>query len=123
MQQGMVFHSLLAPQSGVNLQQIVATLHHELDLSAFHQAWQRTVQRHAILRTSFHLDGLKAPAQQVHTEVDLPFEACDWRDLSPTDCGKKIQAYLRTDRHRGFALDEPPLMRVTVFRWPAVART
>ncbi|MDB6022380.1 MAG: Amino acid adenylation domain protein, partial [Pedosphaera sp.] len=32
MQQGMLFHSLYDPESGVNIQQVVGTLRHPLDV-------------------------------------------------------------------------------------------
>jgi hypothetical protein len=44
MQQGMLFHSFLAPHSGGNIQQIIGTLYHELDYAVFKRAWQCVVQ-------------------------------------------------------------------------------
>jgi len=51
MQQGMLFHSLFAPASGVYIQQPNYELHGNLDISAFERAWQ-VVDRHPILRTA-----------------------------------------------------------------------
>ena len=52
MQEGMLFHTLYDPDSGVYFEQTVCTLRGDLDASAFEQAWQATVERYAILRTS-----------------------------------------------------------------------
>ncbi len=116
MQQGMLFHSLYAPQSGVNMQQIVGTLHHPLSVPVFQQAWQKTASRHAVLRTSFHWEGLKTPMQDVHARIEIPFALEDWSSLSESASGQKLEAYLKTDRRRGFALSDVPLMRLALFR-------
>ncbi len=116
MQQGMLFHSMYAQQSGVNIEQMVCTLHENLDSSAFKRAWQRVVDRHSVLRTSFQWENLSEPLQQVHTDVSLLFEEQDWRDLSPTEQETRLETYFQVDRRRGFDLTAAPLMRVALFR-------
>ena len=117
MQEGMLFHSLYGPHSGVYVQQMVGELREELDVSAFRLAWQRIVERHAVLRTSFCLEGEEKPLQTVHQFVQLPFEAQDWRELSGPEQEQGLQAYLEADRRRGFDLTQAPLVRVALFRW------
>jgi hypothetical protein len=51
MQQGMLFHTLYAPNSGMYFEQLVCTLRGTLDVQAFQTAWQRVVERHPVLRT------------------------------------------------------------------------
>jgi NRPS condensation-like uncharacterized protein len=68
MQQGMLFHSLYAQQSGVDIEQMIFALHENLNVSAFKQAWQRAVERHPVLRTSFHWEGDNEPLQYVHQQ-------------------------------------------------------
>src|SRR5438270_12698777 len=92
MQQGMLFHSSLEPHSGVNIQQIIGTLHHELDYTVFKQAWQRVMQRHAVLRTAFHPEGGKEPRQEVYAGVKMPFEEHDWRGLSEKEREERLGA-------------------------------
>src|SRR5207237_691690 len=116
MQQGMLFHNLYAPQSGVNLQQIIGTMHHSLDVPIFRQAWAKTMARHPVLRTSFHWEGLKIPTQEVHAGAELPFVMEDWSSLSKDARGQKLEAFLSIDRHRGIVFTDAPLMRVAVFR-------
>ncbi|MDB6112493.1 MAG: amino acid adenylation domain protein [Pedosphaera sp.] len=117
MQQGMLFHSRYAPQSGVNIQQIVGTLHHELEVTSFQQAWRQVVQRHTILRTAFQWDGRKEPVQEVSSQVEIPFEKQDWRNLTEAEREGRLQTFLKSDRRRGFVLNQAPLLRVAVFRW------
>jgi hypothetical protein len=66
MQQGMLFHSLTAPQSGVYFEQFSCTFKGDLNIAAFNYAWQQVVKRHAVLRTSFAWEGLKEPVQIVY---------------------------------------------------------
>ncbi|HKG94775.1 MAG TPA: amino acid adenylation domain-containing protein [Gemmatimonadaceae bacterium] len=116
MQQGMLFHNLYAPQSGVFIQQLVATLHEEMDVAAFRRAWQRVIDRHPILRSSFRWEGLLEPVQDAHSQVALPVEQQDWRGLARGEQEYRLEIYLRADRRRGFELSEAPLMRLAVFR-------
>src|ERR1700722_12414225 len=105
MQQGMLFHSLYAPQTGVNVQQIVGTLRHPLNAAIFQQAWKKTMVGHPVLHTAFRWEGLKTPVQETQPEVKLPFEIENWTALSENEREKKLEAFLKGDRHRGFDLN------------------
>src|SRR5438874_4272707 len=114
MQQGMLFHSLSAPHSGVDIEQILCTLPEELNVAACRQAWERVVERHTILRTGFRVAGLE-PQQEVHRQVRLHFEQKDWRGVREREQQSRLDAYLQADRRRGFELSVPPLMRLALF--------
>jgi len=116
MQQGMLFHTLYAPQSGVYFNQLNCTLNADLNVSAFKRAWQRVLSRHAILRTSFVWEDLAEPVQIVHREVELPLEEQDWRELSADEQQARLESFLKADRDRGFELAEAPLMRLYLIR-------
>src|SRR5579884_747045 len=116
MQQGMLFHSLYAPESGVNIQQIIGTLRHPLNISWFEVAWRKVVERHDVLRTAFRSEGLKNPLQEIAEEAALPFDFEDWRLFSAAERERKLETFLKADRRRGFVLDSAPLMRVTLLR-------
>jgi amino acid adenylation domain-containing protein len=117
MQQGMLFHSLLAPGSGVDIEQLVCELHEALEVTALQRSWQCVLARHPVLRTNFRWQGLNEPQQEVHSVVELPWEAQDWRDLPPDEKEKRSAAFLMADRRRGFDLTQSPLLRLTLFRW------
>ena len=114
MQQGMLYHSLSAPHSGVDIEQVIGTLSEDLRAAAFRQAWENVVERHAILRTGFHWSDPQ-PRQEVHRHARLHFEQKDWRGLSEREQDNRWEAYLEAERRRGFELTAPPLMRVAVF--------
>jgi len=46
LQQGLLFHTIYAPQSGVYFEQFSWTLKGNLNATALRQAWQRVVDRH-----------------------------------------------------------------------------
>jgi surfactin family lipopeptide synthetase C len=117
MQQGMLFHTLYDRHAGLYIGQAIFDFpDQDLNIPAFQQAWDHVVARHPSLRTSFHWDGSETPVQYVHASVDLPFYVEDWRDLPSSEQHGRLEAYLRSDRKRGFTLTEPPLMRLAVFR-------
>ncbi|WP_224362170.1 non-ribosomal peptide synthetase [Hyalangium versicolor] len=117
MQQGMLFHSLLAPSSTTYLVQSAWRLQgSSLHLGAFRRAWETLVERHAILRSSFHWEGLSEPVQLVHPRSQLPWQELDWRGLPPEEQQARLESLLTADRAQGFDLQRPPLMRLSVLR-------
>ena len=116
MQQGLFFHSLYEPRSGIYIEQMICSLHENLKVSVLSQSWQRVVERHSILRTSFHWDDSHLLQQLVHRQVKLPVEQQDWRRFSKSEQDNRLQAYLQEDRQHGFDLAEAPLMRLALFQ-------
>ncbi|MBG1243500.1 non-ribosomal peptide synthetase [Nostoc sp. NZL] len=116
MQQGILFHALYTPKSGVYCEQFSCNIHGHLNISLFKQAWQQVVERHQILRTSFIWEGLKEPAQVVHKQVGLPWEQQDWQGLTSVAQQERMEDFLKVERERGFELSQPPLMRLSVIQ-------
>ncbi len=116
MQQGMLFHSLFAPESGVYVEQLNTTLRGRLDIPAFERTWQRVVQRHPILRTAFAWEGLKEPIQVVRREVNMTIAQEDWRGLDPAEQQRRLAAFLPAEQARGFDLTKAPLIRLALLR-------
>jgi amino acid adenylation domain-containing protein len=115
-QQGLLFHSLYAPQSGIYVQQLSCLLKGALDVSAFRQVWRQAIERHSILRTAFVWEGLDEPLQVVRQQVELPLAELDWRHLPAIEQEKQLAELAEEDRRRGFHLIEAPLMRLTLIR-------
>ena len=105
-----------ASRQGVYVQQLVCTLREPLNVSYFRDAWQQLLERHAVLRTSFHLDVHDQPVQEVHEWVDWELEESDWREVGIPERERRLASYLRDDRRRGFALERPPLWRLHLVR-------
>ena len=116
MQQGMLFHTLHEPESGVYLEQFCLTLSGNLDITLLQQACVRVLKRHPVLRTLVVWEKQEKPLQVVCKQVELPWQNCDWRSLSPKEQQERLQAFLQTDRVQDFVLDKAPLMRFTLIR-------
>jgi surfactin family lipopeptide synthetase C len=116
MQQGMLFHTLYAPESGTYFQQLSCTLKGELNVGAFQQAWQQVVDRHPIWRTAFVWDNIEKPLQVVVRQAKVPCSQQDWRGLSSVEQQEQLQAFLRADRKQGFQLSKAPLMRIALIQ-------
>src|SRR5215203_543629 len=114
-QQGILFHAVRDPESDVYFEQSSVTLEGTLDVPAFRRAWERVVERHAVLRSAF--DSQQSdPLQIVHREVTLHWEQLDWADLPAAEQESQLEQFLLADRRRGFELSRPPLMRMTIIR-------
>lgn len=116
MQQGMLFHSLLEPGSGMYVEQMSCDVKGDLPLPEWQAAWQRVVERHPILRSGFVWEGLEKPLQVVATEAQLQWQVEDLRGLEAAAQEARIEAFLAADRVRGFILDTAPLVRCALFR-------
>ncbi len=87
-----------------------------LDEGRFRRAWATATGRHDVLRTSFHYAELEQPLQLVHPEAEIPIEVLDWQTLSAKQRQRAEADYLEKDRRRGFVLETPPLLRLTLAR-------
>ena len=116
MQKGMLFHAISAPQSGVDIQQIMIGLQDSFDQDLFVQAWQQVAQRHAILRMSYQWEDVDTPVQFVHEHIEIPLHRHDWRALPAADQAKKLLLFKQEDRLTDFQLDQPPAFRLNLFQ-------
>ncbi|UKO96132.1 amino acid adenylation domain-containing protein [Nostoc sp. UHCC 0870] len=116
MQQGMLFHTLYAPESEVYFEQLLCILSGELNFPAFQQAWEQVVARHAVLRSSFYWEEIEKPLQMVSKQVDLPWVKLDWQNLTPDEQENHLEKFLSSDRQKGFDLTQAPLMRFTIIQ-------
>ena len=110
LQQGMLYHALSEPCSGVDIEQLVMTFHEPIDITKMLAAWNRVVARHGILRTAFRWDGAE-PLQEVVPMVAIPYVRHE--ELPGDDAS--FREWLQSDREQGFQMDRAPLMRLTHF--------
>jgi hypothetical protein len=115
-QQGILFHSLYAPESGVYFVQVNFALRGNLNVAAFEQAWQEVASRHTALRTGFFWENLNKPLQVVYQQVQLSLEQHDWRGIDKALQQQQLEVFLQRDRASGFDFSQPPLMRLTLIR-------
>ncbi len=118
MQEGMLFHTLMNPGTGMYLMQQYYVWDGRLDRDAFGRAWQRVVDRHPILRTSFMWDDLKHPLQVVHRHVNAAdvIDDFDWTDRDEEAQRATMTELLERELETGFDLARAPLMRIRLVR-------
>jgi amino acid adenylation domain-containing protein len=105
----------LAPDTAAYNVALGVCISAELDFSRLRRALQQIVDRHAVLRSTFALEGA-TPVRQVHPSCALPFELVDARHWT------EQQLTLAADEQtaRPFDLASGPLLRAIVFtRGPA----
>ena len=116
MQEGMLFHAISQPASGVFINQIVSSLSGDLDVGKMRAAWNRVAEAYSGLRTAFLWDELDEPLQVVRSEVDTQWSTEDWRALTENQQLQKLSAFLEDDRGIDFDLASAPLSRMTLIR-------
>ncbi|MFH9137388.1 amino acid adenylation domain-containing protein [Streptomyces sp. NPDC017524] len=115
-QQGLLYEQLAQPELGVYVEQLQLEFAGTLHPENFERAWQLVVDRHPILRTSFHWRKNGKVVQVVHGSARLPVETLDWRDLDEHAQQERLRASLEAERKEGFDLARAPLMRSTLIR-------
>ncbi len=117
MQEGMLFH-ILGSKSGQRPYHNVIRweLQGDLEVAAYRKAWQEAVAGNDILRTGIRWEGVERPVQVVWDAVETPFEIRDVRGLGSRVQKDLLDRYLAEDLRRGFELEQPPLLRLAVFR-------
>ncbi|MEL6326072.1 MAG: condensation domain-containing protein [Cyanobacteria bacterium J06626_23] len=118
-QQGILFHTLYTPDSQLYFTQQSCTLCGEVDAVALQQTWQQVIDRHSIFRTAFIWQNLDCPLQLLRPRVSVPWQELDWSALSPEVQQSQLSEFLVNDRHQGFDLQTPPLMRLTLIHLAA----
>jgi natural product biosynthesis luciferase-like monooxygenase protein len=116
-QQGMLFHRVQAPASGVDIEQMIATLREPIDRVRLESAWQIVCELHGALRTRVIWEGLRSPVQEVLPRLEVRLEERDLSARSEHEQQALLSEFLHEDRVRGIDLSNPPLFRVRLFRF------
>ncbi len=116
MQEGMLFHTVYAPESNAYKEQFSCKLVGTFNLDSFKKSWDSIIARHDILRTAFVWEDVDEPLQIVHKEIDLPVFFKDITTLSKAEQEIFIKENLEKNVKKSFDFAEAPLMRVSVFK-------
>ena len=118
-QQGMIFFTRLLPEEPIYHDQFPYFLKlPAFEMNIFKKALEFLVQRHPILRTSFHPDEFYKPVQVVHCGTDKMMPQVELADLS--GCGhderhNAVRRYMMEDLKDKFHFGNQPLWRIRVF--------
>src|SRR5277367_5561093 len=116
MQEGMLFHYLRNPGSGVDIEQLVCTLPEAVDSGALRAACQAMVQRYDVFRTKFQWENTEQPMQLVSSGIEAAFDFIDVSSLPPAAQAARLEQFLTDDRGAGFPMDQAPMTRFTLLK-------
>jgi len=116
LQQGMLFHYLKEPHSGVDIEQLVVHLPEPISETRMRSACEWLVHRHDALRTRFSWEDAEQPRQEILDVVQVPFALVDAQSFSPAEQQEVFEKLLKKDRLEGFDPGVAPLLRFTLFR-------
>ncbi len=118
MQEGMLYHSLLDPDSDAYFQQNVITLQETLNPYWVQQSLQQIINRYDVFRTIFLHKETERPLQVVLKEREAPrVEIKDVRQHSDAQKQQLLTEFQQQDRISGFDLESDVPLRITLFQW------
>ncbi|NOQ28294.1 MAG: non-ribosomal peptide synthetase, partial [Bacteroidales bacterium] len=116
MQEGMLFHAMHDSSSFAYFEQMNYRIESELSVDLMRKSLNELFTRHDILRTVFIYKEMQIPLQLVLKDRENEFDYKDIRELSAEEKKQFILKYKKTDRDRGFRLDQDILMRVSLIQ-------
>ncbi len=109
-QRALWFLQKLTPESAAYNVMLAAQANSAIDVSALRSAFQKLINRHPALRTTF--PAIKGrPVQQVHERQAVDFRQVDISTLSR----HALMGRLVEESHRAFDLESGPVLRVSLF--------
>lgn len=100
------------PRQGVFHENLVFNFEGTVDADIFKKCWDKIIERHSILRTSFVYRGMKEPVQVVNRKTQLTMHIYDWREKSPQEQEETLTHLSEKDRNTDYCLEKAPLMRL-----------
>ncbi|REK74754.1 non-ribosomal peptide synthetase [Paenibacillus paeoniae] len=115
-QEGMLFHSVMEPDSQVYIQQMIFAVRGRCDRDMLEESLNLLIQKHDILRTSFIHDRVQKPRQVLLKERRTAVPAVDLRGMSSEEAEAGADQYALNDRERGFDLAKDVLIRAALLQ-------
>ncbi|HEY0475668.1 MAG TPA: condensation domain-containing protein, partial [Kribbella sp.] len=102
--------------SGAYVNQVQLRLSGVADPEALATAWQRVVDRTAVLRSRIVWEAVPQPLQLVQRRAVVPITRLDWSDLPEPARQAELDRLLDADRAEGVDLTVAPLLRLVIAR-------
>jgi amino acid adenylation domain-containing protein len=116
LQLGMFYHNELNPASAVYHDVFSFRIEADFDQEKLTDALSHLVQRHPILRTSFHLAGYSEPLQLVHRQAHFRLTVDDLREAPAAGQEKALVEWIEREKRVPFDRTVAPLLRFHVQR-------
>lgn len=115
MQEGMLFHNMLDPESDAYFQQNIVTISEKLDHDLLYRSLQLLVERFDIFRTVFVYKNEERPLQVVLSEQEAQFYYEDLSNQTNVEKEERFRSFMLNDRKQHFDLETDGLIRLSVF--------
>ncbi|MFS0655871.1 amino acid adenylation domain-containing protein [Bacillus sp. 179-C3.3 HS] len=116
MQEGMLYHAMLDPNSSSYFTQLELGISGEFDLGLFEKSINELIRTYDILRTAFVYQQLQKPRQVVLAERHADVYREDLTNLNHQAQQKVLDQYKKQVRKQGFHLTNDLLLKVAVFQ-------
>jgi hypothetical protein len=116
LQQGMLFHAVTYPGSGIDIVQVLCDVPDAIDADSLSRTWQILLDRHDGLRVGFRWRDVEQPSQWIQNSATLVAHFEDWSNWPEAVQNEHFAQFLADDRCCPFDLEKPPLLRVACFR-------
>lgn len=112
MQEGLLFHSISAPDDGLYMPQTALRITGDVNSIALRAAWQDALDRHPILRSGFFWEQRDEPFQIAFRQIPVAFTTLDWTQADPAAEKQRLSDLFSANRAQPFDLRRPPLIRI-----------
>lgn len=112
----MLFHSIAAPHSGINVEQAEIVLSEDVRPAALRDAGDWIVARHEMLRAGFRGGTDGRPSMFIGPAARVAWTEEDLRAYSVDARAARMAQWREADRRAGFSLEAPPLLRFALHR-------
>ncbi|NEN81312.1 non-ribosomal peptide synthase/polyketide synthase [Paenibacillus elgii] len=116
LQKGMLFHSLMDPDSGAYYEQTTFTLEGSFEAAVFEESLNALAQRHEVLRANYYSGWQEEPLQVVFRNKRPSFRYEDLRCMDEEQREAYAQRLAGEGKAKGFDLGQDSLMRILVLR-------
>jgi amino acid adenylation domain-containing protein len=114
LQLGMFFHNELNPQSAIYHDVFSFRIESAFDREKLADSISHLIQRHPILRTSFHLAGFSEALQLVHRQARFRLTVEDLREADPAKQENALVEWIDREKRVPFGRTAAPLLRFHV---------
>jgi len=115
-QQGMLYHTVSAKESGVYLVQMAVTLDGLDDPDRLAATLQQVCSRHEALRSFYVWEEVEQPLQIVRKEIEFPLKRLDWRNDDSAQRRRNLLALVKSNQAAGIDPSDAPLLRFFLCR-------
>jgi hypothetical protein len=116
LQLGMLFHNEFDSESAGEHDVFSFRLRAPFEFEKLQLAADRLIERHSILRSSFHLAEFSEPLQLIHRHAEAPFTSEDLRGATEPQQEEETKRWIASARRMPFERSVPPLVRFHVQR-------